>query len=224
MTLARASGALPAMRWASSWRLSQCAPGFGQLTDKPVLLGVGGRNRLAGEQHLEGGVVGDSLRQADDAALPGDESPFHFGETEFGVLRRDDQVGGQHHFESAAQRPSFDGRDEWFAYHRLGEPAESTTGKDRGLPVRERLRDPAGAECSAGAGEDAHRQCRVGVQLIESDGQLDGDVAADGVLLCRAVDGDRQDTVMWFGEHQVRRYFSCCHFAFSCSGATGITF
>ena len=54
--------------------------------------------------------------------------------------------------------------------------------------------------------------------------QLDRDLAADGVLLCRAVDGDRQNTVVTLGEHQLRRYFSCGHFAVSCSGATGITF
>ena len=29
---------------------------------------------------------------------------------------------------------------------------------------------------------------------------------------------------MTLGEHQLRRYFSCGHFTFSCSGATGITF
>ena len=67
-------------------RPSQCGPGFGQLTDKPVLLGIDGRKRLAGEQHLEGDVVGDALRQPDDAALAGDESPFHLGQPEFGVV------------------------------------------------------------------------------------------------------------------------------------------
>ena len=38
------------------------------------------------------------------------------------------------------------------------------------------------------------------------------------------VDGDRQDAVVTLGEHQLRRYFGCGHFAFSCSGAAGITF
>src|SRR5271166_1704622 len=37
----------------------QCRPGSGQLADEPVLLGIDGRERLAGEQHLEGDVVGD---------------------------------------------------------------------------------------------------------------------------------------------------------------------
>ena len=118
---------------------SQCGPGSGQLADEPVLLGIDGRERLAGEQHLEGDVVGDALRKADDAALAGDESPFHLGQPEFGVCGRDDQVAGQRHFEATAERPSFDGRDERLAHHRLGEAAEAATGKDRGLPVRERL-------------------------------------------------------------------------------------
>ena len=171
------------MRVGKLLRPSQCGPGRGQLTDKPVLLGVGGRNRLAGEQHLEGDVVGDPLRQADDAALPGDESPLHLRQPEFRVLRRDDQVAGQHHFEATAERPSFDGRDERLAHHRLGEPAESTAGKDRGLPVRERLQVHARAERPARSGEHAHRQRRVGIQQIQRGRQLDGDLAADGVLL-----------------------------------------
>ncbi len=86
-------------------------------------------------------MVGESLRKADDAALAGDESPFHLGQPEFGGVRGDDQVAGQRHFEATAERPSFDGRDERLAHHGLGEPAESTTGKDRGLA---RSRTPSG--------------------------------------------------------------------------------
>ena len=185
LTFASASGALPAMRWASSCAPANAAAGCGQLADEPVLLGVDGRNRLAGEQHLEGDVVGDPLRQTDDAALPGDEAPLHLGQPEFRVLRRDDQVAGQRHLEATAERPSFDGRDERLAHHGLGEPAESTTGKDWGLPVRERLQVHARAERPAGAGEHAHRQRRIGIQLIQRGCQLDRDLAADGVLLRR---------------------------------------
>src|SRR5258708_2788026 len=50
-------------------RPCQGGTGLGQLADEPVLLGVDGRERLAGEQHLEGDVVRDSPGQADDATL-----------------------------------------------------------------------------------------------------------------------------------------------------------
>ncbi len=58
---------------------------------------------------------------------------FTSGNPNFAVVRSDDQVAGQRHFEAAAECPSFDGRDERLAHHGLGEPAESTTGEDRGL-------------------------------------------------------------------------------------------
>src|SRR6185312_15160915 len=137
--------------------------------------------------------------------------------------RRDDQVAGQRHLEATAQCPSFDRRDQRLADHGSSEPAESTTGKDRGLPAGERLQVHARAERPARTGQHTHRQRRVGVQHIQGGCELDRDLAADGVLLCRTVDGDRQNAVVTLGEYQVRRYVSCGHLTVSCSGATGIT-
>ena len=162
--------------------LFQCRPGSGQLADEPVLLGIVGRERVAGEQHLEGDVVGDSLRQADDAALPSDESAFHLRQPEFGIFGGNDQVAAQRHLEAATERPALDGGDQRLAHHGLGDAAESATGKDRGLPVRECLEVHARAERPAGAGEHAHRQRRIGIQQIEGGRHLDGDLAVDGIL------------------------------------------
>ena len=119
---------------------------------------------------------------------------------ELGLAGGDDQVTGEGDLQPARDREALDGGDQRLARPALDDAGEAAVADPRALAGHERLEVHPGAEAGAGAGDDAHRQVAVGVELVERLRHPFGHREVDRIARLRAVERDEQHAVAALGE------------------------
>ena len=156
-------------------------PGLGErlpvghdVADEADLLGLRRRHLAARQQQLGRDRVGDLPSEADGAAAQREEAPAHLGHPEDGALPRDPQVHGLQDLGAAGHGVPLDRRDEGLARLEVPQqraPVQIGVGVEPGRPLvigvtsRHGLEVSAGAEVSAGSGDDRGADLRVLVDL-----------------------------------------------------------
>ncbi len=135
------------------------------------------------------------------------KSPAHVGITPIEtsgrpkrrLARRDDEVAGQHDLEAAPEGGALHGGDQGLAASPPYEAVLAAPGRD---VVAARGQVAAGAEHLPGAGEDAHPQLVVVVELVERIVELVGHGAVDGVALRRPLHRDHEHVLVALSSDQ----------------------
>ncbi len=139
------------------------------LVDETERLGLGGSDRLAADDHLQGLGYADQPGQPLRAARSGEEAQLDLGQTALRVARGDPVVAPERHFEPAAEGRAVERGDDG-----LGAPF--VAGDDRVEPGILRgfaeLRDVrARDERAPGARDDDRLHVRVGERALEGRDQ-----------------------------------------------------
>ncbi len=126
-----------------------------------------GAEHLAREDGFHRHVVRQAPGQAQQPAGRGGQAALDLGKAELGRLGDDDQVAGQHGFKAAGQGIALHGRNQRLARRLLREAQEAPPRQAGALALQKALQVHTGAERAARAGDDAHLQRGVAVQLVQ---------------------------------------------------------
>jgi hypothetical protein len=171
--------------------------------DQPDLGGPRGVDEVAGEQQLQRERPGYPLRQQQRAARARHQAALDLGDAEPGQRARHHQVAGEQQLESPGQRPALGRADQRLARRGLGDAAQPAAGEGRRLALEERLEVHARGERAARAGEHAHPQVFVCVQLVGRVADSGRDRPVQGVAGLRPVDDDDLHRAMALDQHLV---------------------
>src|SRR5499433_3072648 len=167
------------------------------LVDHAQAVSLLGRHVTAGEDVAHGDLVRDHAGQAMDATGAGHEAHAGLGQAEAGGVGGDDDVAGQRHLETAAERVAVDGGDDGLPVGRaVGEAAEAALG--HAYHVAAMLGGEAqvvacGEGLVAGAGEDAHPQIGIALEVVPDPVELEVGGRVERVHALGPVDGDDGD-------------------------------
>ncbi|OLT31195.1 hypothetical protein BJF84_04160 [Rhodococcus sp. CUA-806] len=154
-------------------RFGQCLPVGYDVADEPDLFGFGGANVPAGQQDVGGDGVRNLADQSHGRPAERKEAPLGLGDTEFGALAGNSNVGALQNLGSTRDGWSFDGCDQG-----LGEPAALEQRLDlRHVPAagaeavarmggRHGFEIGSGAERATRAGEDGHADVGIAVDPV----------------------------------------------------------
>ena len=164
------------------------------------------------------------MRRGSRSSAPrgGEDRALGLGDAHFGALGSDDQIAGERDLEATGEREALDRGDQRLTRGALGDAREAAVAVPGGLALDERAEIHARAEEAAGAGEHAHRQAVVGVELLERVADAFGERRVDGVSHLGPVERDQEDVAAPLGEDGLggNGCVSCAHRDSPRSGTT----